>query len=184
MRKNGGFPKTRVEQISVDQIPPGALADFAVLSRKPVAKKRPHAGHQPAKIKVLVVDDYEVIAQTLAEILGRQGYECFAVYSGESAIAAAESFSPNVILMDVMMPRMNGIDASVRIQKSLPDCRILLFSNQIPVAHALMEETRKAGQSFELLSKPLEPRALVAKIEALFAGAHSQAGLQRAELRA
>ena len=184
MRKNGGASKSNVEKIPVNKIPPGALADLTIISGKAITGKRPGAGRPSAKIKVLVVDDYEVIAQTLAEILGRHGYECFAVYSGESAIAAAESFSPNVILSDVVMPGMNGIDACARIQKSLPDCRILLFSNQIPVAHALMEETRKAGYGFELLVKPVEPRELVAKIEALFAGAHSQAGLQRAEARA
>lgn len=184
MRKNGITSKPLVEKIPVKKVPSSALVDLLVISNKASNRKRPRPGHQPAKIKVLVVDDYEVIAQTLAEILGRHGYECFAVYNGESAIAAAESFTPDVVLSDVVMPGMNGVDACVRIKKSLPDCRILLFSNHVPVAHSLMEEASKAGHNFELLSKPVEPRELVAKIENLFAGAHSQAGLQRAEARA
>src|SRR3954465_116100 len=180
MRKKAKPLKIAVQTIPIAGAPSSALSDLTV-SRKAAIKKP--VGGWP-RVKVLVVDDQQMIAQTLVEILGRHGYECLAAYNGESAIAAAASFTPDVVLSDVVMPGMNGIEACVRIKKCLPDCRILLFSSQVPVAHSLMQESTRAGHRFELLAKPLEPRELVAKIEALFAGAHSQAGLQRAEARA
>jgi DNA-binding response OmpR family regulator len=182
MRKKGGAAKPAIQVIPIAEVPNSALTDLTV-SKKAMIKK-PAAVHRSPRVKVLVVDDQQMIAQTLAEILGRNGYECFAVSNGEAAIAAAESFTPNVVLSDVVMPGMNGVEACVRIKKHLPDCRILLFSSHVPVAHSLMQEATRAGHSFELLAKPVEPRELVAKIEALVAGAHSQAGLQRAEARA
>jgi CheY-like chemotaxis protein len=180
MRKKAKALKVPVQTIPIAEVPSSALINLTV-SRK-AAIKKPVARSQ--RVKVLVVDDQQAIAQTLAEILGRHGYECLAAYNGESAIAAAASFTPDVVLSDVVMPGMNGIEACVRIKKHLPDCRILLFSSQVPVAHSLMQESARAGHRFELLVKPVEPRELVAKIENLFAGAHSHAAMQKAEARA
>jgi hypothetical protein len=57
----------------------------------------------------------------------------------------------------------------------LPKCRILLLSGHVPTAHTLMQDAAKRGYNFELVSKPVHPEDLVAKIEALFGGAYSPA---------
>jgi hypothetical protein len=63
----------------------------------------------------------------------------------------------------------------MQIQRALPSCRILLYSAEVPVAHSLLADAISAGYNFELLAKPLEPSALVSKIETLFTGHHSAA---------
>ena len=65
------------------------------------------------KSKVLVADDEQVIANTLAIILNQAGFEARAVYSGEKAIEALDSFEPDMLISDVIMPGMTGIEAAI-----------------------------------------------------------------------
>ena len=81
-----------------------------------------------AKPKILVADDERVIADTLAMILNQSGFEARAVYSGESALALAATFTPDMLISDVIMADLNGIDAAIRIRTLLPQIKILLFS--------------------------------------------------------
>jgi CheY-like chemotaxis protein len=77
---------------------------------------------------VLVVDDERVIADTLAIILNQNGFDASAVYTGTAAVDRARETKPDLIISDVIMPDMNGIEAAIRIRKVLPGCKILLFS--------------------------------------------------------
>ena len=79
------------------------------------------------KPKVLVADDERVIADTLAMILNQSGFHAQAVYSGEKALELAESFRPDMLISDVIMADLNGIDAAIRIRTLLPEIKILLF---------------------------------------------------------
>ncbi|HET8667769.1 MAG TPA: response regulator [Terriglobales bacterium] len=116
-----------------------------------------------AKPKVLVVDDERVIADTLAMILNQHGYDASAVYSGTDAVATARSITPDLIISDVIMQDMNGIEAAIRIRSFLPSCKILLFSGQAATAD-LLEDARKQGHEFEILAKPVHPQDLLAKL--------------------
>ena len=87
------------------------------------------------KSRVLVVDDEQAIADTLAAILGQSGYETLAGYSGKMAIEMARSFRPHVLLTDVAMPGMTGIEAAAKVREILPACKVLLYS-----AHAATEK--------------------------------------------
>jgi CheY-like chemotaxis protein len=116
------------------------------------------------KPRVLVVDDEQVIADTLARILDLNGYEASAVYSGTAAVESARSMQPDLVISDVIMQDMNGIEAAIHIRAFLPSCKILLFSGQAATAD-LLENARAQGHEFEILAKPVHPADLLAKLK-------------------
>jgi DNA-binding NtrC family response regulator len=113
--------------------------------------------------RVLILDDEQIIANTLALILNRSGFEARAVYSGETAIEAARELSPDVLISDVVMQGMTGIDAAIRISEIVPHCHVILFSGQAATSD-LLERTQANGHRFELLVKPVHPRALLDRL--------------------
>lgn len=115
------------------------------------------------KPKVLVADDERVIADTLAIILNQSGFEATAVYSGEKAVEVAEALHPDMLISDVIMNDLNGIDAAIKIRKMLPSCKILLFSGQAATAD-LLDRAQGQGHEFEILAKPVHPQDLLAKL--------------------
>jgi CheY-like chemotaxis protein len=116
------------------------------------------------KPKVLVVDDERVIADTLAMILNQSGFEARAVYSGEKAVELAASFTPDMLITDVIMADLNGIDAAIMIRALLPRIKILLFSGQAATAD-LLEKARAKGYEFEILAKPVHPQDLLSRLQ-------------------
>jgi CheY-like chemotaxis protein len=120
----------------------------------------------PSKRRVIVVDDERLIANTLAIILNNAGYDARAVFSGEQLVELLESFQPEVLIADVVMPGMTGIEAAIATRKKLPKCNILLFSGQAITAD-LMEQARTQGHEFELLAKPVHPSDLLAKLHSV-----------------
>ncbi len=115
------------------------------------------------KPKVLVADDERVIADTLAMILNQSGFEAQAVYSGEKALELTETFEPDMLISDVIMADLNGIDAAIRIRALRPGIKVLLFSGQAATAD-LLEEARAKGYEFDILAKPVHPQDLLAKL--------------------
>jgi CheY-like chemotaxis protein len=115
------------------------------------------------KPKVLVADDERVIADTLAMILNQSGFEAKAVYSGEKALEIAASFAPDMLISDVIMADLNGIDAAIQVRALLPKIKILLFSGQAATAD-LLEKARAQGYEFEILAKPVHPQDLLNKL--------------------
>ncbi|MGB8260151.1 MAG: response regulator [Terracidiphilus sp.] len=120
---------------------------------------------EKAKPRVLVADDERVIADTLAMILNQSGFEARAVYSGEKALEAAQSFAPEMLISDVIMADLNGIDAAIQIRAMLPGIKILLFSGQAATAD-LLEKARARGYEFEILAKPVHPQDLLSRLRA------------------
>lgn len=115
------------------------------------------------KPKVLVVDDERVIADTLAMILNQSGFEARAVYSGEAAVGITPEFQPDMLISDVIMADLNGIDAAIRIRTLAPKIKILLFSGQAATAD-LLEKARARGYEFEILAKPVHPQDLLNRL--------------------
>ena len=115
--------------------------------------------------KVLVADDERVIADTLTMILNQSGFDARAVYSGEKALELAAIFAPDMLISDVIMADLNGIDAAIRIRALLPAIKILLFSGQAATAD-LLEEARTQGYEFEILAKPVHPQDLLSRLRA------------------
>lgn len=126
-------------------------------------------GPQSSRRKILVVDDERVIATTLAAILDQQGYETATAFSGEEAVELAARFQPDVLLSDVRMSGMNGVDAAIAIRGFLPHCAVLLVSGHASTVDVL-GDARARGFYFELWPKPIAPAALLEKLRALLAG--------------
>jgi len=118
-----------------------------------------------ARPRVLVADDERVIADTLAMILNQSGFEAQAVYSGENAVDLAPTFKPEMLISDVIMGGLSGIDAAIRIRSLLPQVKVLLFSGQAATSD-LLTEARAQGYEFEILAKPVHPQDLVARLRA------------------
>lgn len=113
--------------------------------------------------RVLVVDDEEIIANTVAEILNRNGFQAVAIYRAREAIQQARRSCPDIVLCDVVMPDVNGVDAAIAIQQACPNTRIVLFSGQAATS-ALLSRARAQGYDFDLLAKPVHPRELLRKL--------------------
>jgi DNA-binding NtrC family response regulator len=114
------------------------------------------SGGEPKK--VLVIDDDRILADTLAEILRLHGFLPIALYSGEEAVEFVERFQPDIVLSDIRLHRVDGIEAAKRIRELHPECRVILFT-----ASALARATEQAisDLKFELLSRPLHPDAVI-----------------------
>jgi len=117
-------------------------------------------------MRVLVIDDENNLADTLVWILERAGFEATAAYDGESALQRLDTFQPDVVISDVIMPGINGIEVCTRIQARFPKCHILLFSGQT-ATNELLGEAREHGLTWELLAKPMDPDELLAKVTSL-----------------
>lgn len=114
--------------------------------------------------KIFVVDDEKVIADTLCAILRSSGYDARAFYEAESTLIACEYELPDLVVSDVSMPGMSGIEMAVRLKQRLPFCEILLFSGN-QTNWRMLEVARQKGYEFELLTKPVHPRDLLARLE-------------------
>lgn len=112
-----------------------------------------------------MVDDEECIAETLVLILRSVGYEATARNDARSALEECELLTPDLVITDVMMPEVNGIELAIQIEERYPACRILLISG-LGSSFALLEEASQSGHSFEIMSKPIRPTDLLAKIKA------------------
>jgi len=115
------------------------------------------------KKRVIIIDDDALIAESLADILNGEGFEATAVLSGRDAIEWARKTQPDVIVSDVVMPEMNGIEAAKFIREFLPQCRIILFSGQA-LTNNLLAEAKAQGHTFEMLAKPVNPYSLIAAL--------------------
>lgn len=113
--------------------------------------------------KVFVVDDEQCIADTLVVILRQSGYEATAFYNAKSALEGIEAGCPELVISDVVMPGMSGVDMAVLIKERHPDCKVLLFSGNAAMVDMLASAQRQ-GHDFELLTKPVHPADLLAKI--------------------
>jgi CheY-like chemotaxis protein len=111
------------------------------------------------KSLTLVIDDDEAVADTLAMVLNATGFEATAVYSGEAGIALARGIAFEFLVTGVIMPRMNGVEAAIRICGLLPKCKVLLVSGDNNTG-ALLKDAQCRGYRFEILPKPVHPLEL------------------------
>jgi len=114
-----------------------------------------------ASHRVLIVDDEHVIADTLSMIFLTNGYEARAAYSAEQATEIIVGWLPDLIIVDVILPEMNGVELAVVLSQQFPNCRILLFSGQAATADLLTGAATK-GYTFEILAKPVHPAEMLA----------------------
>jgi len=112
--------------------------------------------------KILIIDDESSIHNVLSAYLKAEGYEFQSAYDGPSGLGAARSFKPDVIVLDVMLPGMDGIELLANLRRESNVYVIMLTARS--------EETDKiVGLSVgadDYLTKPFSPRELVARIKA------------------
>lgn len=116
--------------------------------------------------RILVVDDEQNLANTLATILEAKGYQVHVAYDGIQGFDTALSFQPDLILSDVAMPNLDGVEMAIMVRQKLPETKILLISGQA-VTVGLLEKARRRGYDFECLAKPIHPTELLEKIGGL-----------------
>jgi DNA-binding NtrC family response regulator len=112
---------------------------------------------------VFVVDDEAVIAHTLVVILNQAGFRASAFDHPNKAIAACVDLAPDLLISDVVMPGMTGVELAIHFRRTQPKCKVLLFSGQAATAD-LLKKAREQGYDFELLSKPVHPADLLVKL--------------------
>ena len=117
-----------------------------------------------AKLRIFVVDDEVVIATTLATILQRSGFDAVSFTEPLRALDEAREKAPDLLISDVMMPVLSGVDLAIRIKSECPACKVLLFSGQAATAN-LLDAARQDGHDFELLSKPIHPSEFLLKVK-------------------
>jgi CheY-like chemotaxis protein len=117
----------------------------------------------PVKQRIIVADDEPVIANTLATILNHDGFEARAVYSGEEALQMASTFNPDMLISDVIMGELNGIETALLMRTLLPAIKVLLFSGHSHSAD-LLNQARARGHDFEVLAKPIHPNDLLPRL--------------------
>ena len=119
----------------------------------------PNGAHSYRPV-VLVVDDECSIAETLSEILIRTGFNASTAYDGASALEAALLNPPEVLITDVILPGMSGIELAISLRRIFPDCKVILFSGNAATTSMLASATR-AGHNFTLLTKPVHPDVML-----------------------
>ena len=114
----------------------------------------------PSPKRVLVVDDETIIADTLALILRAVGYDAERLYSAEAALGWCHDNCPDVVITDVVIGGMNGIDLAKRLADFLPDCKVLLVSGHVTTS-PLIQDSIAGGYNFPILSKPVHPQQIL-----------------------
>jgi DNA-binding NtrC family response regulator len=112
---------------------------------------------------VLIVDDEKVIADTLSIILTRAGFITMTAYDGETALRIANAITPALLISDVVMPGITGVELAIMLTQSIPDLKVLLFSGQASTVD-LLEKARHGGHHFTALTKPVHPTDMLKRV--------------------
>ena len=113
------------------------------------------------KWRVLLVDDEEEFVLTLAERLNLRGIHATVATDGESALRLIEGDPPDVVVLDVLMPGMSGLDVLQRIRQEYPQIRVILLTGHGSTRDGI--EGMRLG-AFDFLMKPLSIEKLVEKL--------------------
>jgi DNA-binding NtrC family response regulator len=119
--------------------------------------------------KILIVDDEPEVTSSLAAILTKHEYDVRVAGNAEQAIETIAAWQPDLAIVDVMLPQMNGIELAMVIRDSHPYCRVVLFSGQ-QTSQSLLEEAAKKGNLFEILAKPVHPMFILDYVSSRLAG--------------
>jgi CheY-like chemotaxis protein len=117
--------------------------------------------------RIFVIDDEPVIASSLAAILRMNGFSA-RIFTCPLEALAARSESPDLVISDVAMPCISGIDLAIPMRAPYPNSKILLFSGQAATLD-LLEGARAQSYDFRLLQKPVFPSELLHELGQLSA---------------
>jgi DNA-binding response OmpR family regulator len=132
--------------------------------------------------RVLVVDDEPIVREVLARYLAREGFDVEAAEDGERALSAAERTRPDVVLLDLMLPRVDGLEVFRRMREAMPD----RFPAVIMLTAKGEETDRIVGLELgadDYVTKPFSPREVVARVRAVLRRTAGPAGEAAPTLR-
>jgi DNA-binding NarL/FixJ family response regulator len=124
-------------------------------------------------VRILIVDDHEIFRRGLRSLLeSRADWEvCGEATDGRDAVDKAKQLQPDVIVLDITMPRLNGLDAVALIRKEVPPAKVVILSQHQP---ALMKQVALAAGAGAYVTKSEVSRELMAAIESLLSTGSSQ----------
>ncbi len=164
--------------VTASPAPPVHIAQMCLLSAVPLrsATRRPkiqgHAGGAAKvrlrsfqlKVRVFVVDDHPLIASTLADILRLNGFDAVWFTNSHEALTAAKSDCPDLVISEIGMSGLSGVELAIRLRELHLDCNILLI-NGYPGHLDLLDQAEKLGHTFQVLQRPIIPRQLIAELQ-------------------
>ncbi len=114
--------------------------------------------------KVLIVDDEQDIVESLKFVLDSEGYDCYTAYNGEDGLKSAKELLPDLIILDIMMPKMNGYKVSrlLKFDKKYKDIPIIMLTARSQEEDKLIGEETGAD---EYITKPFDLDYVVEKVK-------------------
>jgi len=113
-------------------------------------------------VRVLIIDDEQDFATALAERLRLRGYEATAIFSPDEALATTKEMQPDVVLLDLRLPGVSGIEMLMTMREFVPGVEIILLTGHLDLAQRIQGMRLDA---FEYIMKPIEIADLINKIE-------------------
>ena len=119
-----------------------------------------------ANQKILVVDDERDIVDLISYSLSKEGYQVYQAHNGKEAIQVAKEVNPDLIILDVMMPEMDGIEAC-RLMRSMPEFKqtFMIFLTARSEEYSEIAGFNVGADDY--IAKPIKPRALMSRINAI-----------------
>jgi len=111
--------------------------------------------------KVLIVDDEGRVVQSIAGVLQDEGFQVATAESGEEAIGVVQKEDPDIVLLDIWMPGMDGIEVLKKLKWMSPDCQVIMISGHATISTAMAAV--KLG-AFDFIEKPLSLDVLLTTI--------------------
>lgn len=111
--------------------------------------------------KILIVDDEHLVADTLRLIFEKRGYECRASYSGREALACIETFIPQLLLCDITMPGMDGMEVAASVLNKVQGCRVLMLTGHYANLRTVIPTIRSLKVPNGVMIKPVLPEDLL-----------------------
>ena len=118
------------------------------------------------EIKILLVDDEQDILEIVGYNLTQEGYNVFTASNGKEAIQVAKKELPHLIIMDVMMPEMDGIEACEHIRK-MPELANVIITFLTARSEDYSQVAGFEAGADDYIAKPIKPKVLVSKVKAL-----------------
>ena len=117
------------------------------------------------KIKILLVDDEEDFVKTISQRMQRRGQESDIALNGEQALSRIEQEVPDVVLLDLKMPGIDGMEVLRQIKKAYPEVQVIIMTGH--GSERIEKEVRTLG-AFEYLQKPTKIDTIMEKIKLAF----------------
>ncbi len=116
-----------------------------------------------APARILVVDDEPSILQVVRAYLEREGFEVYTATSGPEALQAVQVYKPDVVVLDIMLPGMDGLEVLTRLRQQANDVYVIMLTARTEEVDRVLGLTLGAD---DYVTKPFSPRELVARIKA------------------